>query len=236
MSDNSNITNVNAVIEDGKVLDTKTKKTSTTNSGYDKDAFMNILVAQMKYQDPLEPTSNTEYISQYATFTQVEQLQNMADAMTLSRASDLVGKTVIINQTSEATGTTTQIQGKVDYVTYSAGEAYLNIDGTNYKMDNLYAVADDDYITAQETAEKFEEAIDNLPSTIEQVSLDNAETINSLGIAYDGFSDKVKRFIDTEHVTALKQYILRISDLQKAADSGTSTDSTSTSSTTTATT
>lgn len=218
MADTSNVNSVSAAVSNGEVVSTETKKTQTTASGYDKDAFMNILVAQMKYQDPLEPTSNTEYISQYATFTQVEQLQNMADAMTLSRASDLVGKTVIINQTSEATGATTQIQGKVDYVTYSAGEAYLNINGTNYSMDNLYAVADTDYVEAQETAEKFQEAIDKLPSTLEEVSLSDADTINNLGLAYDGFSDTVKSFIDNDYVTTLKQYILRVADLQEAAE------------------
>ncbi len=33
-----------------------------SNSTVDKDQFLQLLVAQMKYQDPLEPTSNTEYI------------------------------------------------------------------------------------------------------------------------------------------------------------------------------
>jgi len=231
MSDTSSINNVSATITDGQVVDTTTKSTETTASGYDKDAFMNILVAQMKYQDPLEPTSNTEYISQYATFTQVEQLQNMADAMTLSRASDLVGKTVIINQTSESTGTTTQIQGKVDYVTYSAGEAYLNINGTNYSMDDLYAVADTEYVEAQETAEKFMEAVDDLPSSLEAVSLSDADSINNLGLAYDAFSDTVKGFIDTDYVTTLKQYILRVADLQEAADNADSSSDTETAST-----
>ncbi|MCR4903203.1 MAG: flagellar hook capping protein [Butyrivibrio sp.] len=218
MADTSSVSNVSASVVNGSVVDTTTKTTTTTASGYDKDAFMNILVAQMKYQDPLEPTSNTEYISQYAQFSQVEQLQNMADAMTLSRASDLVGKTVIINQTSEATGQTTQIQGVVDFVTYSGGEAYLSIDGTNYKMDDLYAVADTEYIEAQETAEEFSEAISKLPATLEEVTLDDADTINNLGLAYDNFSDKVKSFISSTDVTTLKQYILRVAELQEAAD------------------
>ncbi|MBQ8032311.1 MAG: hypothetical protein IJ260_12435 [Butyrivibrio sp.] len=80
---------VSAIIKNGEVVNSgiKTEEqkaaTKTTPNGYDKDAFMQILVAQMKYQDPMEPTSNTEYISQYATFTQVEQLSNMANAMSL---------------------------------------------------------------------------------------------------------------------------------------------------------
>ena len=72
MADNSS---VSAIIKNGEVINAKSETTSASKStptGYDKDAFMQILVAQMKYQDPLEPTSNTEYISQYATFTQVE--------------------------------------------------------------------------------------------------------------------------------------------------------------------
>ena len=73
---------VNAIIKNGEVINAKSESTQkTTPNGYDKDAFMQILVAQMKYQDPMEPTSNTEYINQYATFTQVEQLSNMANSM-----------------------------------------------------------------------------------------------------------------------------------------------------------
>ena len=61
-----------APVEDGKIVETqsqssldKAKKNSSSN-GMDKDAFLQLLVAQMRYQDPLEPTSNTEFISQYA--------------------------------------------------------------------------------------------------------------------------------------------------------------------------
>ena len=60
------------------------KETKTTASGnsMDKEAFLQLLVAQMKYQDPLQPTSNTEYISQYATFSELEQMQNMSRCYT----------------------------------------------------------------------------------------------------------------------------------------------------------
>ena len=123
---------VDAIVQDGKILETASEssvKKTTSNSGMDKDAFLQLLVAQMKYQDPLEPTSNTEYISQYATFSQVEQLQNMAATMELSRASSMVGKLVEI-QSTNSNGETKSIQGKVEYVTYENNKAYVSIDGS----------------------------------------------------------------------------------------------------------
>ena len=85
-----------APVENGKIVETASqtsvkKSTKSSKSGMDKEAFLQLLVAQMKYQDPLEPTSNTEYISQYAQFSQVEQMQNMSSSMDLAE-SKLTGR------------------------------------------------------------------------------------------------------------------------------------------------
>ena len=106
----------------------------------DKDAFLQLLVAQMRYQDPLEPTSNTEFISQYAQFSQVEQLQNMAGSMDLQRASSLVGQQVRV-KTTNSSGDTNYVEGKVDYVTYEGGKAYLSVNGDLYSIDDLDTVS-----------------------------------------------------------------------------------------------
>ena len=93
-----------APVENGKIVETAShtsvSKAAKSSSGMDKEAFLQLLVAQMKYQDPLEPTSNTEYIAQYAQFSQVEQMQNMSNSMDLQRASSLVGKEVYIKTTT----------------------------------------------------------------------------------------------------------------------------------------
>ena len=92
-------------VKDGKFVESNSaaslanSKKKTGNDSLDKDAFLQLLVAQMKYQDPLEPTSNTEYISQYATFSELEQMQNMSASMDLFRASSLVGQTVLLKVT-----------------------------------------------------------------------------------------------------------------------------------------
>ena len=100
---------------------TNTKSVAEGKSSLDKDAFLQLLVAEMKYQDPLEPTSNTEYISQFTTFSELEQMQNMSSSMDLQRASNLVGQYVLINHENDTTGDTKQVMGKVDYVFYEGG-------------------------------------------------------------------------------------------------------------------
>ena len=55
-----------AVVEDGKIVESTSqsslkKASDASKNGMDKDAFLQLLVAQMKYQDPLEPTSNGSY-------------------------------------------------------------------------------------------------------------------------------------------------------------------------------
>ena len=106
-------------IKDGKIVDTSASATTEStvqtkreaNNGLDKDAFLQLLVAQMKYQDPLEPTDNTEYISQLATFSQLEATQNLEDSLTQMQASSLVGKQVVLSVTSSATGMKNTVSG-----------------------------------------------------------------------------------------------------------------------------
>ena len=48
------------------------------DQGSQKDIFLKLLVAQMKYQDPANPASSSEFMAQTATFTQVEKLEEIA--------------------------------------------------------------------------------------------------------------------------------------------------------------
>ena len=151
-----------APVENGKIVETASqtsvkKSTKSSNSGMDKEAFLQLLVAQMKYQDPLEPTSNTEYISQYAQFSQVEQMQNMSSSMDLQRAISLVGKEVYI-KTTTSSGETKLVQGRVDYVSYENNKAYLYINEKKYSIDDLDSIVDANYLDAYNKVSDYEKS------------------------------------------------------------------------------
>ncbi len=210
-----------APVKDGKVVETnsqnsteKAKKSSA--NGMDKEAFLQLLVAQMRYQDPLEPTSNTEFVSQYAQFSQVEQLQNMAMGMDLQRASSLVGQQVRVKST-DSSGDTNYVEGKVDYVTYEGGKAFLSIQGELYSIDDLDTVADMEYLEAFDKALKWVTALNKLPS-VATISLDEAEDIDKLKEEYDNMTDYQKSFIASDKVKELEAYVERLAEVRKTAE------------------
>ena len=94
---------------------TATATTATDRSDQmGKDTFLKLLVAQMRYQDPSNPTSSSEFMAQTATFTQVEKLEEIASQnaqlLTLQRslsAGALVGHAVSYTDTDGTTKTGT---------------------------------------------------------------------------------------------------------------------------------
>ncbi|VBB08092.1 flagellar hook capping protein [Lucifera butyrica] len=87
-------TTINA--NSGATNTSSTSSTSSTNSGSElgKDQFLELLVTQMKYQDPLQPMDNTQFVSQLAQFSALEQMQNLNSTDTVSQAVSMIGKTV----------------------------------------------------------------------------------------------------------------------------------------------
>lgn len=121
----------------------KTKETG--KNALDKDAFLKLLVTQMQYQDPLEPTDNTEWMSQMAQFSQMEAMNNLNTAFSNTQALGLVGEYVLLNVTDSA-GAQKQIGGLVQYVTISNNQALLRVNDEYYPMENLDSVVDLAYL------------------------------------------------------------------------------------------
>ena len=208
-----------APVEHGKIVETESQNSlankSGNTSGMDKEAFLQLLVAQMKYQDPLEPTSNTEYISQYAQFSQVEQIQNMASTMELQRASSLVGQEVYI-KTTTSSGDTKYIQGRVDYVVYENGKAFLSIDEELYSLDDLDTVVDKTYLDAYNKAYDFTVKLNKLP-VLAGIDMTDAKDIEELREIYENMNDYEKGFVAKDTVDRYKKYVEKLKEVYAAA-------------------
>jgi flagellar basal-body rod modification protein FlgD len=106
------------------------------------DSFLQLLIAQMQNQDPTDPMDASSQISQLATFSQVEQsiktntlLKSMLQAEALTKAGDLVGKTVTSSD-SNTTGVVKDAQvsdSAITLTTASGGTISLQ---TGVKISN----------------------------------------------------------------------------------------------------
>jgi flagellar basal-body rod modification protein FlgD len=115
-----------------------------------KDAFMKLLVTQIRNQDPLQPTENQEFVAQLAQFSTLEQTQELNDNIVglavlqqsnallaqLTSSSALIGQSVtyLDPESGEAT------QGSVASVRIEDGLAVLSIDGKSVPLVNVVEV------------------------------------------------------------------------------------------------
>jgi len=105
-----------------------------------RDDFLKLLVAQLSFQDPLEPMNDREFIAQMAQFSTLEQMTSMSSdfsrltsMLTGSEATSALGKTVEILQGDRS------IQGVVQAVT--RGEIpQVMVNGINYNWDQVVKV------------------------------------------------------------------------------------------------
>ncbi len=139
-----------AYIQDGKVVaestPTNTSESKRGTSELGKEAFLQLLVTQMQNQDPLNPSSDTEFIAQLAQFSALEQMQNLNVSLTNQNAFGLVGKNVMISVGLSEGEVTNTVAGYVQYVEMKDGKAYLAINEELYSIDDLYTVLDDRYL------------------------------------------------------------------------------------------
>ena len=104
-------------------------ETTATNAfGLEFESLLQIILTQLQFQDPLQPLENFEFVSQLAQFSQIQQAQTMNERLlgllqsqSISQATDLLGREVII-----PTGAVNVI-GRVTTVSFQNGEPFLSI-------------------------------------------------------------------------------------------------------------
>jgi len=106
-----------------------------------QDAFLTLLLAQLKNQDPLKPMDDTEFIAQLAQFNSLNQLtemnKNMEELKTaqmMTQGSGLIGKTI----TGLSGGKS--ITGVVSGVKLTQGNVYLDVDDHQVALDTVHTI------------------------------------------------------------------------------------------------
>ena len=116
----------------------------------DRNAFMSLLVTQMKNQDPLSPTSSDEFVAQLAQFSSLEEMQGVNENLValaflqegnallsqLTNSSALIGKNVSYNDPSSGESG----QGVVDSVKLTEGAVLLHINGQDVPLSHVSEV------------------------------------------------------------------------------------------------
>ncbi|MCW2277938.1 flagellar hook capping FlgD N-terminal domain-containing protein [Heliophilum fasciatum] len=92
-----------------------------------KDDFLNLLVTQLRYQDPMNPMDNTQFIAQMAQFSSLEQMKNMTEGLAeLQKTQE--------EQLSTMNNVLTQLMGSQSQF-YSVTMIGKNVEATVPKLD-----------------------------------------------------------------------------------------------------
>ena len=131
----TNLANVTASAATTSTTSTSSANAATTatNDTLGKDAFLKLLIAELSNQDPLNPMEDREFISQMATFSSLEQMQNMNNTLTsMSEANKFnavqyIGKAVAFMATEGEgdSATTTQKVAVVNHVWFDPKEGTI---------------------------------------------------------------------------------------------------------------
>jgi len=126
-------------------LQTETALTVKRDVGQEmgKTDFLKLLSAQLRYQDPLEPTKDTDFAAQLAQFSALEQMENMNNTLNTLvgyQAYSLVGKYVIA--TAYIDGELSLIPGYVERIFTDKGVTFAQVGGYDVPLDAITQVFD----------------------------------------------------------------------------------------------
>jgi flagellar basal-body rod modification protein FlgD len=184
---------------------------TTTSSTIDKDAFLKLLVTQLKYQDPLDPQDPSEFVSQLAQFSSLEQLTNMSSSLdtlatktTSAQWVSAIGKKVNVSSTTLSPGDEVVISPQTDYDTVtltlkdsSTGETTTK---TMYKGESLtYTNDGTSTYTMSAAATKDGSTVSSVVTVLKQIAgVSMSDTGNTLVFGDGSTIDASKITVITE--------------------------------------
>lgn len=116
-----------------------------TTAQTSKTQFLELLVAQIRNQDPLEPVSQEQFIAQLAQFSTLEGIEKMNSNFGLlldanqsnQQVNELSQGSALIGRTVEYTGSSGSESGVVDAVEVNQNSVAVVVDGESISLDRI---------------------------------------------------------------------------------------------------
>ncbi|NLK69121.1 MAG: flagellar biosynthesis protein FlgD [Clostridiaceae bacterium] len=175
-----------------------------------KSDFLNLLITQLQFQDPLEPMDDTDFIAQLAQFSSLEQMQNLNTSFSQSMGFSLIGKHISATVANEKTGELSYVEGEVSSVFSKSGEIYLVVGDEDVLLSNITYVSanSSDYLDLD--IEKYNNLIGMLGTV--KTTLVEGESPYEM----DGIVAKIAKTRNGLYVT-LDEIILSVNDINIGA-------------------
>lgn len=132
--------NVNRVYSNGTYVN-NTNEAKEYKNTLDKDAFLNLLVTQLRYQNPLQPMEDKEFISQMAQFSSLEQAQNTNRITKMNSAYNMVNRLISATIKDEK-DKSIDIVGIVDKVKVDGNNIYLVVNDKEIPYEDIKEVTE----------------------------------------------------------------------------------------------
>lgn len=128
------------------------KKTGSAGATLTSSQFMDLMLKQIQFQDPMAPTDNAQMVTQQAQFSQLSATTEMNDAMkqnnSIMQTLTLVGKDVTLTNPKDATKT---ITGTVSSAQFNSTGAAIEVNGTTYPISLVQKVTEHSASTSTST-------------------------------------------------------------------------------------
>ena len=129
----------------------------TPTSTNDSNVFLTLMLKQLENQDPTEPVDNTQWLSQLAQYSSLEQMSEMNKGLTncldyinaiysdmamnseITQTLSLIGKDVTVNITDEE-GNESKISGVVSEASFEDGTGKIKIGDEYYSITNIVSI------------------------------------------------------------------------------------------------
>jgi flagellar basal-body rod modification protein FlgD len=119
-----------------------TSQTATTvinpSSNLNESDFLNLLVSQLENQDPLDPESSTDFASQMAQFSSLNEMQDLNTGFSQLYGVNLLGLSVQATDPS----TNTSYSGEVTGTSIQNNTVYLTVNGSSIPASWVTSVSD----------------------------------------------------------------------------------------------